>query len=82
MNRRIIGMAALTLAVSLSSQTSQALWGKATTKTEDSNAKMGLPEYKGLKHAIGCKKFENQAGWAGSWDLGDNLSIMLQVGVV
>lgn len=55
-----------------------ALWGKTTTKTESSNADMGLPEYKGLKHAIGCKDFENQAGWSGSWDLGENLTIMLE----
>jgi curli biogenesis system outer membrane secretion channel CsgG len=55
-----------------------ALWGKAETKAESSNADMKLGEYKGLKHAIGCKDFENQAGWSGSWDLGNNLSIMLE----
>ena len=48
------------------------------TTTSDSNAKMNLGEFKGIKHAVGCKKFENQAGWHGSWELGDNLSIMLE----
>lgn len=37
-----------------------------------------LGEYKGLKHAIGCKEFENQSGWRGQWELGDNLAIMLE----
>ena len=48
------------------------------TQTSDSDAKMGLGEYKGIKHAIGCKDFENQAGWHGQWDLGQNMSIMLE----
>jgi curli biogenesis system outer membrane secretion channel CsgG len=48
------------------------------TTTKEANADMKLPEYKGLKHAIGCMKFENQAGWHGSWELGDNLAIMLE----
>jgi len=60
----------------------QALWGKATTKTESGNADMGLGEYKGLKHAIGCKEFDNEAGWSGSWELGENLSIMLESALI
>lgn len=48
------------------------------TKTKDGDAKMELGEYKGLKHAIGCKGFENQAGWQGEWKIGHNLSIMLE----
>jgi len=57
-----------------------ALWGKADTKTESSNSDMQkrLGEYKGLKHAIGCKDFQNQSGWSGSWEIGHNLSIMLE----
>ena len=57
-----------------------ALWGKADTKTESSNSDMikRLGEYKGLKHAIGCKDFQNQSGWSGSWEIGHNLSIMLE----
>lgn len=55
-----------------------ALWGQANTKTEDGDADMGLPEFKGLKHAIGVKDFENEAGWRGEWDLGQNLSAMLE----
>jgi len=57
---------------------SHALWGKTKTATEDGDADMKLPEYKGLKHAIGCKDFENQSGWHGQWELGNNLSIMLE----
>jgi curli biogenesis system outer membrane secretion channel CsgG len=69
---------ALVLSVGLMASNALALWGKAGTKTESANADMKLGEYKGLKHAIGCKDFENQAGWSGSWDLGQNLSIMLE----
>ena len=57
-----------------------ALWGKADTKTESSNSDMAkrLGDYKGLKHAIGCKDFKNDSGWSGSWEIGHNLSIMLE----
>jgi curli biogenesis system outer membrane secretion channel CsgG len=39
---------------------------------------MGHGEYKGLKHAIGVKDFENNAGWRGQWDLGNSLTAMLE----
>jgi len=57
-----------------------ALWGKSETKTESANSDIGkkLGEYKGLKHAIGCKDFQNQSGWSGQWEIGHNLSIMLE----
>jgi curli biogenesis system outer membrane secretion channel CsgG len=55
-----------------------ALWGKTKTATEDGDADMGLPEYTGLKHAVGVKDFNNEAGWRGQWELGNNLSIMLE----
>ena len=71
-------VAGLALAVVFGSNNAMALFGKATTKTEDGNAKMNLGEYKGLKQAIGCKDFENQAGWSGSYDLGNNMSILLE----
>lgn len=45
---------------------------------ERANADMGLGEYKGIKHAIGVKDFENEAGWRGNWELGDNLGSMLE----
>lgn len=48
------------------------------TKVEDGDADMGLPEYKGLRHAVGVKNFVNEAGWRGHWELGDNLSTMLE----
>ena len=48
------------------------------TQTSAADAKMELGEYHGLKHAIGCKDFQNQAGWSGRWKIGNNLSIMLE----
>jgi len=48
------------------------------TETKDGDAKMDLAEYKGLKHAIGVVNFDNDAGWRGRWELGDNLGIMLE----
>ncbi|MFC1462488.1 CsgG/HfaB family protein [Verrucomicrobiota bacterium] len=48
------------------------------TQTSDGDAQMQLGEYKGLKHAIGCIDFKNEAGWRGRWELGNNLSIMLE----
>ena len=68
----------ITLALASSTLTSHALWGKAETKTESGNADLKLGEYKGLKHAIGCKEFENESGWRGEWDLGRNLTTMLE----
>ncbi|MCB1069696.1 MAG: hypothetical protein H7A43_12585 [Verrucomicrobia bacterium] len=51
---------------------------KGETPTERANADMGLGEYKGLKHAVGVKDFDNEAGWRGQWELGDNLATMLE----
>jgi curli biogenesis system outer membrane secretion channel CsgG len=48
------------------------------TKTSDADFKTQLGEYKGLKHAVGCKDFSNEGGWHSQWDLGNNLSIMLE----
>ena len=55
-----------------------ALWGKSTTRTESGNAEMNLGDYKGLKHAIGCKEFSNAAGWHGDWEIGPNLTTLLE----
>lgn len=71
----LLGLAVVSFA--LASHPAQALWGVGT-KTESGNANMNLGEYKGLKHAIGVKDFRNDAGWRGSWDLGDNLSLLLE----
>ena len=56
----------------------QAIFGKSETKTENGDANFGLSEYTGLKHAMGVKDFANEAGWRGKWELGQNLSIMLE----
>ena len=77
-NRLRITMCAIVSVFMLCSSVAEALWGKATTKTEEGNAQMNLGEYKGLRHAIGTKEFENQAGWHGQWQIGNNLSVMLE----
>ena len=52
---------------------------KEKTEVEDGSPDMSeLGDYKGLKHAIGCTDFDNQAGWSGQWKLGNNLSVMLE----
>lgn len=48
------------------------------TQTRSGAAEMNMGEYRGIKHAIGVTDFENQAGWRGQWDLGSNLSVMLE----
>ncbi|HMP90665.1 MAG TPA: CsgG/HfaB family protein [Kiritimatiellia bacterium] len=48
------------------------------TPVERTGGDMGLGEYKGLKHAVGVIDFDNQAGWRGQWELGNNLSTMLE----
>jgi len=59
-----------------------ALFGRPQTQTESGNADLKLGEYKGLKHAIGCKGFDNESGWAGQWRIGDNLTAMLESALV
>lgn len=61
-----------------SAMPAHALFGKQKTTTEDGNAQMNLGEYKGLKHAIGVNKFENEGGWSSSWEVGDNLTSMME----
>lgn len=51
---------------------------KGKTEVKSGNAETGLPAYKGIKKEIAVKDFENQAGWAGDYDLGNNLSVMLE----
>ena len=78
MNRMLVVVVALAVLLSIPLQQASALWGKPKTATESANADLKLGEYKGLKHAIGCKDFSNEAGWSGSWNIGNNLSIMLE----
>lgn len=55
------------------------LIGTGGTQTEDTNQpREDKDSYKGVKHAIGVRDFENDAGWSGRWSLGDNLGIMLE----
>jgi curli biogenesis system outer membrane secretion channel CsgG len=74
--RSIIFSSALALLAFTGCQTMGQFTGK--TPTERANEDMGLGEYKGLKHAVGVKDFENEAGWSGQWELGNNLAAMLE----
>lgn len=76
--KKIIGLGVALVTAAFWVQPAQALWGKQTTSTESGNADMKLGEYKGLKQAIGVKDFNNEAGWHGSWDVGNNLTVMLE----
>jgi curli biogenesis system outer membrane secretion channel CsgG len=51
---------------------------KVETETTDSSAEFALPEYNGVKHAIGVIPSTNRSRWRGGYDLGNNLTIMMQ----
>ena len=48
------------------------------TKTKDDTAGSKMPEYKGVKHAIGVIDFENQRGFFPESSLGQNFRMMLE----
>jgi curli biogenesis system outer membrane secretion channel CsgG len=52
--------------------------GTDKTKVKDGDADMGLPEYHGIKHAVGVVDFDNDAGYRSQWEMGYNLSILLE----
>lgn len=57
----------------------KALKSTTKTKTSDDGAKaVVLPEYKGVKHAIGVLNFDNAAGFHSEMAIGDNLRMMLE----
>ena len=85
--RTLIGMMMLSAALGMMACQSQAggledLFRKGTgtdkTKVEDGDADMGLPAYKGIKHAVGVVDFDNDAGYRSQWDMGNNMSILLE----
>ena len=75
--RYAVGLALASM-LGLSACTSSAQFGSPRTRTSDGSADLGLGEYKGLKHAIGCKNFDNESGWRGQWEVGSNLTLMLE----
>jgi len=84
---RISGLAVMLLAMGMLACQAQAdgledLFRKGTgtdkTKVEDGDADMGLPEYHGIKHAVGVVDFDNDAGYRSQWELGYNMSILLE----
>lgn len=53
---------------------------KKDTKTTDESAEVAaaLPEYTGIKHALGVTDFDNEAGYRSQYELGNNLAMMLE----
>ncbi|MCK5850185.1 MAG: hypothetical protein KAH23_04660, partial [Kiritimatiellae bacterium] len=78
MTEKVLKMLGLVLLVSFVAGSSGCALLNTGTDTADGDADMKLGEYTGLKHAIGCMDFKNQAGWSGQWKIGNNLSIMLE----
>lgn len=70
-----IGAALLLLSLAVPASGQSGLLG---TNPRGGNVKMGGPPYRGLKHAVAVRDFENEAGWSGQWKLGSNLSLMLE----
>ncbi len=52
--------------------------GTDKTKVKDGDADMGLTEYHGIKHAVGVVDFDNDAGYRSQWEMGYNMSILLE----
>ncbi len=85
--RKATGMVVLALAFGMMACQSNAdgledLFRKGTgtdkTKVKDGDADMGLGEYHGVKHAVGVVDFDNDAGYRSQWDMGYNMSILLE----
>lgn len=70
-----IGAALLLLALTAPASGQSGMLG---TNPRGGNQPMGGRPYRGVKHAVAVRDFENQAGWSGQWRLGSNLSLMLE----
>lgn len=58
---------------------------KNGTSVRDGNKsldQLGLAPYSGVKHAVGVRDFENDAGFGAEWNLPRNLSIMLESALI
>jgi curli biogenesis system outer membrane secretion channel CsgG len=80
MNRYLVCLIILitTPAVPANAQISKLFKKSAETKTTDDAAATQLPEYKGVKQAVGVSDFTNEASYRSQWTLGDNLRFMLE----
>jgi curli biogenesis system outer membrane secretion channel CsgG len=85
--RTLTGMMILSIGLGLMACQTQAdgledLFRKGTgtdkTKVKDGDADMGLGEYHGVKHAVGVVDFDNDAGYRSQWEMGYNMSILLE----
>lgn len=52
--------------------------GMLGTQPRGGNVAMSGRPYRGMKHAVAVRDFDNEAGWSGQWKLGSNLSLMLE----
>lgn len=65
--------------VSTQAAVDKALKSTTKTKTSDDAAKaVVLPEWKGVKHALGVLDFDNAAGFHSQMSIGNNLRLMLE----
>lgn len=83
MNSRVLAFAAslacaFAVAAPLDAASEKILKPTTKTKTKDDAAAGKLAARKGIKHAIGVLDFENEAGWASQWTIGENLRMMLE----
>jgi len=74
----LAGMVCLTPVTSSYAFLDKVLKPSTKTKTKDVHAERQLPEYHGVKHALGVLDFDNQAGYRSQFDLGNNMSLMLE----
>lgn len=76
----LLALLSLALASPADAQLTKKIFGKKNNQTETERAvgKVEMEPYNGVRHAIGVTNFENEAGWRSQWELGSNLSMMLE----
>ncbi len=83
MNTRLLAPLAVAAALGLATASAHAalsdlLKPHNQTKTKDEGAATALPEYKGVKHAIGVVEFENRNNFFPESQMGQNFRMMLE----
>lgn len=71
---RILGLGALTVTASLA----VAQIGVVPQRPANRPSMTATSRARRVKHAIGCLDFRNESGWRGRWELGHNLTLMLE----
>lgn len=93
--RAVLAAVALAFVASLASPAQAGLFGdkdkKGNLKKKDKDSELRdgnadlqaeLGPYKGVKHAVGVRDFENDAGWGAEFNLPKNLGIMLESALI